>query len=123
MNVNLENMTGANGMFHTLLDDIENFFNWISDMDASWWPFVALRPAKDETFTTLRYGLLMLAYVVPTGMVLFLLTGDLTWPFAMQLMFVVTFPPTFGVCWNRRAERLQAEGRARTLRAHHGRQF
>ena len=35
------------------MDKLEKLMNWLSDMDWSWWPFLFLRPRKDEVMTNL----------------------------------------------------------------------
>lgn len=52
----------------------ERFFNWQSDMDWTWGPFLALRPAPDMPILPWVWGRLFLALSL-AGLILIALTG------------------------------------------------
>ena len=101
------------------MDALERLANWMTDMDWGWWPFLHLRPPKDERLSTLRVvkmalhygpavGLIALAiiYVRARSMVSATFAGAVL--LSSLVVFFVGFRVTFAYFWNRRAERLRA---------------
>lgn len=101
------------------MEEIINFANRLTDMDWGWWPFLFLRPEKNEKMTTavvakmaLYFGSLggVIAYVLvvalgrPGGIFLFL-----TILVGFMIFFFVIYRLTFAICWNYRAERIKLE--------------
>lgn len=97
--------------------------NRLSDVDAGWWPFLHLRPARNERMDNRCLARMALSYGVPIGLLLYafyVYVGFLplspVWPMAcivvaIAFLFVV-YKFTFAVAWNRRAESLRGEGSA-----------
>jgi hypothetical protein len=65
---------------------LEDAMNRLADMDAGWWPFLHLRPARSEDMDNRCLAAMAAHYGVPFGLLVF---------------------------WNRRARRIQREGRRR----------
>jgi hypothetical protein len=110
------------GRQKSMVDKLENFMNWLTDMDWGWWPILFLRPPKDQEMDNLVLlkmtpffgsvvGILFLLVVVfgatgiPTSgniifaLILCVLVG---W-----ILFFVIYKLTFAYFWNRRARRLR----------------
>jgi hypothetical protein len=97
-------------------DGLEQFANYLSDMDREWWPFLFLRPQQHERMGTRRVGALAALYGVLAGVVanvLLALMGHgagsfnpLLFPLGATLGFFLIYRFTFAYFWNRRAERL-----------------
>jgi hypothetical protein len=98
-------------------DPMENFMNRLTDMDWGWWPFVSLRPAKNQKMTSARvakmaiyfgglYGaLLYLALILPgNGFSYFDATAYIV---CLVFFFFVFYRFSFAYFWNKRARRLQ----------------
>jgi fatty acid desaturase len=96
--------------------------NRLTDMDSGWWPFLHLRPPKDEEMTN-RKLLQMSIYFGPFYGVMLALAlsfalGDFsvyTWLFciaASAIAFFFAYKLTFAHFWNLRARRLNNEAEA-----------
>ena len=101
---------------------LENVMNKLTDLDGGWWPFLYLRPSKEQLLDNARllkmslhfgplFGLLI-------GLIPFVLGATFSVPLlalsalGMSLGFFVCYKFTFAFFWNRRARRLQAGGLA-----------
>jgi hypothetical protein len=109
-----------------MVDKLENFMNWLTDMDWGWWPVLFLRPPQDKDmdnrvllkmtlFSGSVVGLLFLLVVV-FGATEALTLSDVIFAIILCLLagwvlFFVVYKLTFAYFWNRRARR---------LRHHHG---
>lgn len=94
--------------------------NRVSDVDAGWWPFLHLRPARNERMDNRRLARMALSYGVPIGLILYgwyVYVGFMplspAWPIAcivvaIAFLFVV-YKFTFALAWNRRADWLRSE--------------
>jgi hypothetical protein len=98
-----------------MFDDLERLANHVSDTDHEWWPFLFLRPERDERMTSRRVALLAALYGVFAGLlvnIVLRLTGEhgglspLAFPAATTLGLFAVFRLTFAASWNRRAARL-----------------
>jgi len=102
----------------------EDAMNWLTDMDGGWWPFLRLRPARNQPMDNARllrmsfhfgplYGLLVFFWYLFVGFV----PSSPVWAVFCVLGFVAFFfigyKFTFAIFWNRRAVRLQAEEKSR----------
>lgn len=103
-----------------LLDELERYTNKLNDWDLQWWPFLFLRPARDQRLGTGRVVLLALLYGLFGGLlanVVFALAGQPHEPWAYPLLFTaclfLAYRGIYAFCWNRRAERLQRTARCR----------
>lgn len=98
------------------VNEIERLANWLSDLDAGWWPFLFLRPPKERRINSWVVFKMWLFFAPIYGIGLLLasallhrtLQSGLDW---MQLLFAtlsifVLYRITFAVFWNRRAARL-----------------
>ena len=95
-------------------------FNRLSDIDAGWWPFLHLRPARRDRMDNRWLARMAPYYGVPMGLLIYawyvhigLLPLSFWWPIvcvlgAMVFMFVV-YKFTFALAWNRRADRLRLD--------------
>jgi hypothetical protein len=100
------------------VDELEGFANEMSDRDADWWPFLALRPDKDARMSTPRVALLAILYGSMLGAIFQLIAALARWPWAvtqplatpivLSAVLFVVYRLTFAWAWNRRAERLKA---------------
>jgi hypothetical protein len=105
------------GDTETMLDQIENFMNHLSDMDWGWWPVLPLRPAKDQEIDNVILLKLSLVFGSAVGviflLIVFFATGTMTFGTFMicillgWLLFFVGYKATFVYFWNRRARRLR----------------
>jgi hypothetical protein len=109
------------------MEGLEQFLNRLTDQDWGWWPFVSLRPKRDEKMTTDYVAKIALVYGSIGGFVfsvVVILLGslyggpppfhDAVWMVVIfTALLIVFFIPgyrlTFAVAWNRRAERLLAD--------------
>ena len=101
-------------------DGLEQFANYMSDMDREWWPFLFLRPQQNERMGTRRVAALAALYGVLAGVVanvVLALMGHavgtfnpLLFPAGATLGFFLIYRFTFAYFWNRRAERLALRG-------------
>jgi hypothetical protein len=99
---------------------LENTMNRLSDIDAGWWPFLHLRPARHQRMDNrwlagmaLRYGLPFGAVVYGWYVLIGFLPLSIPWAVACVLaalaFFFLVYKFTFAVAWNRRAGRLATE--------------
>lgn len=104
-------------------EGLEQFANYLSDMDREWWPFLFLRPEQHKRMGTRRVAALAALYGVFAGMlmnVVVALSGNhhvnpFLFPVGATLGFFVVYRFTFAYFWNRRAARL-ARSMSRELR-------
>jgi hypothetical protein len=97
-----------------VIDDLERIANYVNDNDQQWWPFLFLRPAREERMTSARVALLAALYGLLAGLVANVLLrcarseppSPLLFPMATTLGFFALYRSTFAACWNRRASRL-----------------
>ncbi len=101
------------------MEHLEDFMNWVTDMDWGWWPVVALRPAKDadiDNKVLLKIspvfgpfaGILGFIILVMRGMVFFSLIRLVAYMVVGTAIFFVVYKFTFAYFWNRRARRLRS---------------
>lgn len=99
---------------------IEDTINRLTDIDAGWWPFVRLRPARNQRMDNRRLLKMALHFGPPYGLLVFAWYAFVDFVPASPLaaaacvlgaivFFFVTCKFTLAVCWNRRAARLQAK--------------
>jgi hypothetical protein len=98
---------------------MESFMNALTDKDSGWWPFLRLRPRKDQMMTTLMVakfscyfgpfygGVLYVLLALKDGRILF--SGAAFSIALFTLLFFVLYRITFAYFWNKRAKRLQSE--------------
>jgi len=97
---------------------LENFMNWLTDMDWGWWPVVSLRPEKDRDIDNKVllqispifgsvFGLLgfLLSEARPHA-VLSITSLTICMLFGV-VVFFVSYKVTFAYFWNQRARRLR----------------
>jgi hypothetical protein len=99
---------------------MESFMNALTDKDSGWWPFLRLRPQKDQMMTTLMVAKFSCCFGPFYGCVLYLLFAlkdeEFSFPRAVifiaffTLLFFVLYRITFACFWNKRAKRLQSRG-------------
>lgn len=97
-------------------DGLEQFANYLSDMDREWWPFLFLRPQQHQRMGTRRVLALAALYGVLAGLfanIVLAVTGHgagsfnpFLFPVGATIGFFVIYRFTFAYFWNRRAERL-----------------
>ena len=118
------NTTGTNSPQQrpSVTREIEDFMNWLSDMDWAWWPVVSLRPQKDREIDNrvlLRIspifgsaaGILAFTWLVVIARLLpFTSIGLLTHVLIGCVGFFVVYKISFASFWNRRARRLRGGG-------------
>lgn len=96
------------------MDKIESFLNDLSDMDMLWWPFLFLRPQKNEFMTnkvllkvTLYYGFTV---AILLGLIQYCRGFEYNDVFIYMVLFIlfffVLFKFSFAYFWNRRAQKL-----------------
>ena len=105
-----------------MIEGLERFVNYVSDLDHEWGPLLFLRPARDERMSSARVALIAALYGVLAGClvdVVVRLSGEhaeslhpLFFPASATLGFFVVYRFTFAAGWNRRAERLLRGERA-----------
>ena len=105
-----------------MINKLEKFMNWLTDMDWGWWPVLFLRPPKDQDMGNLMLlkltfssgsivgALFLLALLI--GATEALTSGDIIFAiiFCMLLgwiLFFFVYKMTFAYFWNRRARRLR----------------
>jgi hypothetical protein len=101
------------------LEDFERLANHISDRDRDWWPFLFLRPARDQRIKPLRIVILAVLYGLPFGMLLdiiYALTGSevtMERPYLIPLVMIgglfFSYSITLARAWNSRADRLRRQ--------------
>ncbi len=100
-------------------DGLEQFANYLTDMDREWWPFLFLRPQPEERMSSLRVAALAALYGVLAGLfvnVVLVASGrsndsfnPFLFPVGATLGFFVVYRFTFAYFWNRRAARLRRD--------------
>jgi hypothetical protein len=102
------------------MSHLADAMNRLSDVDAGWWPFLHLRPARHQRMETRWLAGMALRYGLPFGAVVYgwyvfigFLPLSIGWAatcvLAAVAFFFVVYRCTFAVAWNRRAERLARE--------------
>ena len=101
-----------------LMEKIVDLANSFTDRDRNWWPILFLRPDQNEKMTNALVGKLALFYGLSGGISLYLLLlflsrlSGLLELVILSIGFVagvfIAYRVTFALCWNYRAERLQA---------------
>ncbi len=98
-------------------DQIEEAVNEVSDRDWTWWPFLFLRPGKDEDLSLARVVSVSVLYGLPASVLLafgvFFARGPATSEVliaaaAFPLLFLFIGSVIVAPMWNRRAARLRA---------------
>jgi hypothetical protein len=98
---------------------IEDVMNNLTDSDMSWWPFLFLRPAKNECMDNIvvakmsfcfgiLYSLVILTLLSVLGRSINMIFGGVLIIFFMVIFFVL-YRFIFSIFWNRRAKRLAKE--------------
>ncbi len=109
-----------------MLDKIEEFVNWLNDMDWGWRPVLSLRPPKDRDMDnrllvklSLIFGSAIGAFFSALFLFVDVTTGNGTITIgdilfdalyylpAGWILFFLVFKMTFAYFWNRRARRLR----------------
>jgi hypothetical protein len=102
------------------MSSFEDFMNRLTDIDLGWWPFLFLRPKKDQLIDTAALLNISIYFGVLYGAVFYCVWAILKrtgFSIASLLAHIVVFPIaffvlykcTFAVFWNRRARRLQSQ--------------
>ena len=104
------------------MHEIENALIRMADLDWGWWPFLGLRPAKNEEMTTERVAMIAASFGVffaPLPLLLLALAGvrfslSVTGGVAALsvLCFFGVYRLTMAPAWNRRARWLRRHYRA-----------
>lgn len=122
---------GGDAISSLRMDDLEALANKLTDMDWGWWPFLHLRPPRDQPISTRHVAKMALHFGPPVGVFVAivrrslrapggssLLVDAVVWVLYLTVSFFVGYRLTFAWCWNRRAARLASqnadEGRSRT---------
>lgn len=102
-----------------MMDRIEKFANWMSDMDWGWWPLLSLRPARDKDIDSVVLFKMTMFFGTVSGMLVLLIglwdpssptVGSLAGDFLFGWFgFLVVYKVSFAHFWNRRAKRLRSE--------------
>lgn len=107
---------------------LEDFMNNLTDKDWGWWPYVSLRPDKDEEMDN-KFLLRLTLYYTPVMGTIYVFTlllmpqnrlfgiesRILSISVAMILMmvfFFIAYRLTFAFTWNKRARRLHKQKRS-----------
>jgi hypothetical protein len=105
-----------------MFDKLEEFVNWLNDMDWAWWPLLSLRPPKDKDIDNLLLlklalfygsiiGVLFLAVVI-IGTIDTLTLGNVLF-FAVLCLLLgwtlafILYKISIAYAWNRRARRFR----------------
>lgn len=104
------------------MHELENALIRMADLDWGWWPFLGLRPAKNQEMTTERVALMAMAFglfFAPLPLLVLALSGM---PCSVSLVggvaaasvlcFFGVYRVTMAPAWNRRARWLQRHYRA-----------
>ncbi len=100
------------------MKDFENFMNNLSDKDWSWWPFLSLRPAKNQLMDNAFLVKLTAVFGTIIGLMTFVivsfieitvatLNGSVVIMTFCWFLFFFLYKYTFARYWNIRASRLQ----------------
>jgi hypothetical protein len=105
-----------------MIDKFEKLMNWLTDMDWGWWPFLSLRPPKDQEMSNGMMFKLTALYGSVVGIIFFVVfvtaaIGPLNLSdilcflaFCMPVGWILYFAMmkiSFAYFWNRRARRLR----------------
>jgi hypothetical protein len=99
------------------MDQLEAAVNEVSDTDWSWWPFLWLRPEKQERLAFWRIASIAMLYGLPVSALVEVgikLQYAATLPelaatgLFFPLLFVILGSVLVAPMWNRRADRLRA---------------
>lgn len=97
-----------------MINSLEKFMNWLTDMDWGWWPFLFLRPKKNKLMNN-RVLYKMSLYFGSiggfiAGYINYLKSKDYLQVvvifFLEIILFFIVYKLTFAYFWNRRAKRL-----------------
>jgi len=98
------------------MDALEHQLNAMNDSDQGWWPFLGMRPAKDQPLADTRVATLAAAYGAMFGVIFnffaaafqYELLSRTPWiaPMAMIMMLFLSYRFLFAWAWNRRASRM-----------------
>jgi hypothetical protein len=100
------------------METVEDFMNGLSDKDWGWWPFLFLRPSKDQFIDNSCLFKMTAAFGTFVGFFLFLISLLLDAPYCGNflvdmlggwLFFFLSYKYTFALFWNRRARRLRTK--------------
>jgi hypothetical protein len=103
------------------MDQLEEAVNEVSDKDWSWWPFLWLRPEKQEHLSLGRVASVSMLYGVPASVLLALgiklqyaasLAEHVATGLVFPLLFLLFGSAVVAPMWNRRADRLRARSAA-----------
>jgi hypothetical protein len=93
--------------------------NQLTDMDWGWWPFLSLRPPKNQKIDNLLLLKMALFYGSLMGLVVWLvcivrstrigLNHAIYFLLGSWVIFFVGYKLSFAIMWNRRANRLRQE--------------
>lgn len=105
------------------VDDFEKMVNDLSDKDREWWPFVALRPERDQPMKNRVVFVLAALYGAMFGVLFNILGAALGVevavaqpylpPLILSMVLFVAYKYSFAWAWNRRAQRIAARTRDR----------
>ena len=101
------------------MKQIEDFMNWLTDMDGGWWPVVSFRPPRDRDIDNrvlLKIspifggvaGLIVLLWFVFRHMTSITVGKVVIFYLLGCIAFFVIYKFTFAYFWNRRARRLRS---------------
>ena len=99
---------------------IENFMNWLTDMDWGWWPVISFRPPKERDIDNRVLFKISPVFGGAAGLILLLLFAfrhftSITAGKAVLFYlagcgaFFLFYKFTFAYFWNRRAKRLRMQ--------------
>lgn len=96
---------------------MENFSNWLTDMDWGWWPVLHLRPQKNQDIDNRVLAKITPYFGSGAGLIIFFLGGVSSYSvsnFILSLLigwvaFFLVYKITCATAWNKRAARLRAE--------------
>jgi hypothetical protein len=96
-----------------------DFFNWLSDIDQEWWPFLFMRPERHERLGSFKVAQLAILYGLFAGAAFDACAAlahkmiNPVWALVIApVAFFVVFRSTFAVAWNKRAAKLKNAARA-----------
>lgn len=95
---------------------LEDFLNWLTDMDSGWWPLLHLRPQKNQDIDNRALFKITLCFGLIPGVGLFLLgsfgprsvNSFIISIVAGWIAFFLIYKVTCAAAWNRRARRLRS---------------
>jgi hypothetical protein len=99
------------------MDRLENFMNYLTDMDWGWWPVLSLRPSKNKDIDNLVLFKLTIIFGTLCGLIIWLVniwkSKVLSWSVSAFIfvivwsLFFIVIKFTIAYFWNRRANRLR----------------